>query len=438
MRRLRTVFLILLAGLLAMACQRKSIIPEDATPVERPSIIPARCDSLPRVFITTPQAITSRDDWTDLSSIRIEVTLDGKDTVVYRADSLKIKGRGNTTWMAYPKKPYALKLKHKANLIGTGKTTRWVLLANWMDRTLLRNDVALEAARRSSLEWTPSGIFVDLYMNDPDQGDEAVYQGVYWLGEKVRVEGSHFKADYLYSFDTSDRGEEDFSAWCHFMKSGVWEEGEVPVVVKYPDRDDYPDYYWVSSLKDECLMALQDMEDAIYHVASGAWLKKIDLNSFCDWYIINELCYNSEARHPKSCFFYIRDGVMYAGPIWDFDYGTFRISDDIPRLRIRSSLYYFQLFPQPEFRRRLKARWKVLRPQFETLPDYVDRQADLIRASEERNHQMWPCYPNPLSTEESGMINNDEDLTFQEAVDRMKESIRWRISVLEEQFAQLQ
>ena len=439
MRPLRTVCFFLLASVLWTACQRKFIIPEQSDPLEKVSVIPSGTDSLPCVYIKVPEEITSRDVWTENVHIHIDVRINGRDTTVYQSDSLDIKGRGNTSWSQFPKKPYALKLSRKTNLIGTGKTKRWVLLANWMDRTLLRNQVAFEAARRTSLEWTPSGIFVKLYFETPDTEGEMEYRGVYWLGEKIQVEGSHFDADYLYSFDTSDSGEEDFTAYCHYYKSGEWFEGDVPVVVKYPDRDEVSYIYWVSALKDQCMLALQDVEDAIYHVATGRWTQKIDLNSFCDWYLVNELAYNAEPRHPKSCYFYIRDGVMYAGPVWDFDYGTFRISSDVPRLRLKSALYYFQLFPLPEFRKRLKARWKALRPQFVSLTEYIDQQADWIRSSEVLNHEMWPCYPNPQGTADSNwMVNQDEDLTFQEAVDKMKEALLFRIETLDEQLAQLQ
>lgn len=429
----------LLTSLLFMACQREFIVsPDSETIPEKPSVIPAHIETLPRVYITTPREVTSRDVWMEQAQIRIEVKVAGKDTVVYEGDS-QIRGRGNSTWAYYPKKPYALKLDKKANLIGTGKTRHWVLLANWGDRTLLRNQVAFEAARHTSLEWTPSGVFVNLYMNDPDTGVDAVYQGVYWLGEKIRVEGSHFKADYLYSFDSTDRGSEDYSAWCHYYKGGEWNEGEVPVILKYPDKDDYPLYYWISYLQEASLTALQKKEDVIYHQASGQWKSQLDLNSFCDWYLVNELCCNGEVRHPKSVFYYIRDGIMYAGPVWDFDFGTFRQSSEVPQLRLRSSLYYFMLFPHADFRNRLRARWRYLRPQFLRLTDYIDEQADWIRASEQANHEMWPCYPNPLaSPDANGYVNNDEDLSFQEAVDKMKAALLWRIEVMDEQLAQLQ
>lgn len=437
----RTIFTFLLTGAILAACQQENIIPPQDNVPEKPSLIPAQIDSLPCVYITIPKEIDSKDEWVNTADIRIEVRENGVDRDVYHSADLQIKGRGNSTWLSYPKKSYALKLESKANFIGTGKTKRWVLLANWMDRTLLRNQVAFEAARRTSLEWTPSGVFVKLYMNDPGSGrSELDYRGIYWLGEKIKVEGSHFDADYLYSFDSSDRLTADYEAYCHYFKGGEWKEGEVPVTLKYPDKDDYPEYYWISYLKDASLQALQDMEDVIYHAPSGNWQNQLDLNSFCDWYLVNELCRNREVRHPKSCYFYIRDGVMYAGPVWDFDYGTFTFTTEVPaRLEVKSSLYYFQLIPQPAFRRRLQARWLYLKPRFASLVDYIDQQADWIRSSEKDNHNMWPCYPNPLAEEaDDWKVNLDEDLSFQEAVDQMKRALVQRIAMMDEMLAQLQ
>lgn len=439
--RVRPILYFLLAGILSGACQREYIINEGEEMPEKPSVIPAHTDEIPRVYITTPKTVDGKDEWVELSAISIHVKVNGRDSVVYEADSLKIKGRGNTTWEAYPKKPYALKLNHKANLIGTGKTSRWVLLANWMDRTHLRNQVAFEAARRTDIEWTPSGIFVQLYMNDPMDPDIGhKYQGLYWLGEKIRVEGSHFTADYLYSFDSSDKADADYTAYCHSFYGGEWHETDVPVTLKYPDKDDYPEYFWISHLRDASLFALQDVEDAIYHAPSGDWLSRIDLNSFCDWYLVNELCYNTEIRHPKSCYFYIRDNVMYAGPVWDFDYGTFYIPSGPSQLRVKSALYYFHLFPLKIFRKRLLARWAYLKPRFATLPDYIDKQAALIRDAEKENFELWgPPYPNPTATADTDFkVNMDEDLTFDEAVEKMKTALRLRISVMDELLAQLQ
>ena len=389
---------------------------DDGTPQR---LIPEGMQNLPKVYIETPgrEAVSSKTSWVELCTIKI---LGDRDSVLYEADSLKIRGRGNSSWN-YSKKPYYIKLNHKAGFYGTGKSRRWVLLANWMDRTLLRNQVAFEAARRTSLDWTPYGQFVEFYLNGRHLGN-------YWLGEKINVEGSKFEADYLYTFDTSDPSETDFTSnGTYRANSRVW---GAPVEIKYPDRDDYGSEF--SRIVSEAKTVLDGMTTAI---ANGSWQDVIDIDSFCDWYLVHELCYNMEPNHPKSCFFHWREGKMYAGPIWDFDWYTF--IPDKTSLDAKNCLWYSHLLANKTFTARLKERWATLKPEFESLRDYIDEQADIIRESEAVNHQMWPCYPHPYSEDGSGMVNHDEQLTFQEAVDRMKDAITGRISAMDNKIAAL-
>ena len=420
---------------LVLACEPDSVVivpgpqPEpgpsgDTTAVDPPQpvppepagpIIPADLESLPCVYIETPNhvGIYSKTTWVEFATIKIT---DDAGGILYQDDSLKIRGRGNSTWSNYPKKPYYIKLDHQADFYGTGKSKKWVLLANWMDRTLLRNQVAFEAARLTSMEWTPSGRFVEFYLNGKHLGN-------YWLGEKINVEGSKFEAEYLYSFDSSDASERDFySQGTYQANKRKW---GAPVEVKYPDRDDYEDGKFAPVLA-AAEQTLKTMTDAI---AADNFDNIIDIDSFCDWYIVHELCYNLEPNHPKSCFFHWKGGKMYAGPIWDFDWYTF--TPDNNWLGINNSLWFSYLLANTAFKNRLKQRWTALKPSFETLVDYIDEQADLIQESEWNNWQMWPCYPNPITEDGSGMVNHDENLSFQEAIDRMKDALTQRISVLD-------
>lgn len=427
MRIFKIGTILLLAVAFTASCQRDRIIPKDASrEVHTSALIPSGLDELPVVILATPEQtpIDSKLDWVTNSTIKITVKKDGKESTVYQADGLKIKGRGNSTWeggkTSYPKKPYTLKLKEKADFLGTGKTSRWVLLAGWMDRTLLRNDVAFEMARRTSMEWAPSGTFVTLYLNDQ-------YLGIYWLGEKIHVEGSHFNADYLLSFDFSDSNEVDFVSSKGYSASKN-QVGGIPVEVKYPDRDAFTAVEF-SQVVDAAQEALYDIEYAMYHAQTA--LDRIDMDSFCDYYLLYEICGNVEPRHPKSSFFYIRNGRMYAGPVWDFDWGTF-----VPNrhnLMIQNAVYYHQLMPQPDFKEHLKNRWAVLKPQFESIGDYIDARANLIRKEEPLNHAKWPCYPNDLAESDTKMVNGDEQMSFDGAVERMKEAIQQRISDLDPQ-----
>lgn len=49
---------------------------------------------------------------------------------------------------------------------------------------------------------------------------------------------------------------------------------------------------------------------------------KLDITSVVDFLLIQELMMNGEMAHPKSCYMYIDNGRLYAGPIWDFDWQT--------------------------------------------------------------------------------------------------------------------
>ena len=460
---IRTYALILLLASAAfVACQKEnSIIPTDNSETVNPiddddpededddeeeedddgiykGLIPQQTDDLPRVYIDTPLGIGvdkyDKTKWTELCTIQIKVTVDGEEKVVYQDDSLKIRGRGNSTWNHYPKKPYRFNLDHKANFIGSGQTKKWVLLANWMDRTLLRNDVAYEAARRTSIEWTPSGTFVEFYL-------DGVHLGNYWMGEKINVEKGNFLADYLFQYDISGDNQGDFQS-----RKGVWGQGKktagIPINLKYPDLDDEKD---PSATLTAAKNALYSIEDAIY---SGNWSSVIDVNSFVDWLLVHELCMNGEPKHPKSCHFYMRKGKLYAGPVWDFDWGTFSTNSYYQGYMTKfinfDTIYFGQLTSQPAFRNKLKERWAVLKPQFQTLDAYIDARADQIRASEAVNSTLWPFFGtdmngkvwngNPFAGSEgiyTGEINFDEKLSFQEAVNSMKQAISNRISNLD-------
>ena len=81
----------------------------------------------------------------------------------------------------YPKKPYALKLDDKISILGKPAHKRWVLLANWMDRPLLRNRISLKVAEKTGLAWTPGSEFVEVVLN-------GVHLGNYLLCEQIKMD----------------------------------------------------------------------------------------------------------------------------------------------------------------------------------------------------------------------------------------------------------
>ena len=90
---------------------------------------------------------------------------------------VEIRGRGNSTW-GFPKKPYQLKFEDKESVLSLPADRRWILLANYSDKTLLRNELVFNMSRFSSLDWTPESRYVELMLNNE-------YLGVYQLTQKV-------------------------------------------------------------------------------------------------------------------------------------------------------------------------------------------------------------------------------------------------------------
>jgi hypothetical protein len=68
--------------------------------------------------------------------------------------TIKIKGRGNTTWNM-PNKGYRIKLDSAAAVLDMPAHKDWVLLANYADKSLMRNAVAMELSRLAGFAWTP-------------------------------------------------------------------------------------------------------------------------------------------------------------------------------------------------------------------------------------------------------------------------------------------
>ena len=349
---------------------------------------------LKSVFINYTGSI-SKSRWTENGTISI---VDDEGRIYYMSDSLAIQGRGNSTW-SYPKKPYKIKLKEKADLLGHGKSKRYVLLANWMDRTLLRNDVSFELARKTSIPWTPSGEFVELYLN-------GAHMGNYWLGEQIRVEKNRVAADYMIEMDTYY--DETWKFYSTYGYKPNTNDSGLPIGVKYPDDDDLTQTQF-----QEVKNLVASTEKAIYF---GDYNTGINVDSFIDWYLVHEITGNMEPNHPKSCYFHFKGGVMIAGPVWDFDWYTFQPS--LYGLSISSSIYYKELLKKPGFVARLKERWTELKPEFAAVDSYIVSQAELIRKSDAINNAKWPC---------TSYVNGDDTMTFDDAVYRMRTALAHRI-----------
>lgn len=407
---------------------------------------------LPVVRIDTKgQTVTRRDTWVPGATMRIEMP-DG--TVDYEG-TLSLKGRGNGTW-DFPKKPYALKLDEKAKILGMHKNKRWILLANYKDRTLLRNDVCLWISKQTDLPYTVNGEFVELVWNGKHMGN-------YYLCEQIRIDNHRInihdpnleepeKGGYFMRIDAflgySDPKWADKGTDLGFWSS----QYNLPYIFKDPEEDANGNMLSTNSAAYKYMYNyVQKMEAAIYKLKSdknsSEWKQYLDPYTAVDFALIQEMTMNHDAYNnwpkngPKSTYLYKDSaGVMCFGPMWDYDYHTFTLYGDfeygnttwnstenqrlyqweIMKMTNKGGTYYFsELKRNPEFKALLIERWNTLKEVWkEGFEDYVDEVAEKIRVSESYNQQLWG-YPS--------RENGDWQLTFDQAIEALKTAFnkRW-------------
>ena len=118
--------------------------------------------------------------------------------------SIKIRGRGNFTWLQ-PKKPYQLKFDQKTSLLDMPADKKWIFLANYIDKTMSRNAISFELGYLSNLLWTPKNEFAEVYINGN-------YNGTYQITEKVEEDNHRVnigKKGFLLEIDSAYRLKDD-------------------------------------------------------------------------------------------------------------------------------------------------------------------------------------------------------------------------------------
>ena len=239
-----------------------------------------------------------------------------------------IRGRGNSTW-GNDKKPYKVKLKKKASLLGMGENKHWGLIANYYDYSLLRNKYTYWLGKKLNMEFTPKCVFVDVVMNGS-------YLGSYCLSELVRLDKNRVELDELDESVTS--GDEltggyllncDSEPKDSFFTVNYGDEESVSYSVESPDFDETMVPEQLEYIKNY----VQNIYDAVYsddlRDKDGVlYSEYLDVDSMIDYYIIQGTSDNGDAFGNGSTYLYKkRGGKLYWGPLWDFDYVAWAATD---------------------------------------------------------------------------------------------------------------
>lgn len=284
--------------------------------------------------------------------------------------TIKMRGRGNWTWNQQ-KKPYQITLEKKTDLLGMGKAKNYLLLANVMDASLLRDQIFYDLADEMGLAYSPDIEPVDVFLNGE-------YIGSYSLSEKVEVgenrvsidededfllELDHYYMNEVYTF-TTGRGK-NFTMHNQENSSSL------------------------SKIRD----IMNEIEKSVYDEESDGYKEYLDVESWVKYWWLQDLSRNNDTFIGSNYFYYVAsEGKLYSGPVWDMDntLGIWGSGENLLSKGWHSDDrgWLGHLFKNDSFYAELVNYYVNggLRGIFEALPDKIDGYAEYIRKSAEMNY----------------------------------------------------
>lgn len=410
--------------------------------------------SLPVLFIDTKQQRITKENkiWASLSVL--EAGGDGRtrsilDTPDYSA-SVTIKYRGASSYSQFDKKQYRIKFYKEEgssnaknyNFLGMGPSSEWVLNGPFLDKTLMRNRVVYQLGKEI-FSWAPDTRYTEVFL-------DGVYQGVYLATEPVTNGESRLRLSEfgLLSGETSyivkrDRvGTEDDPLEVYGRVQGKTNN---ELYIEYPSATS------LTRLQREWIVKdISEFEENLYSNGfadpQNGYAKYIDVDSFVDYVILNEVVMNNDAGN-LSTYIYKELGGKLQLAIWDFNncYSNYQwFKQDFTEFFILDRAWFSRLLTDRAFVDRVVARYGELRQSSlskEHMYQLIDAGQEELGTAIDRNFAVWGYTFDLLLLSETdediaaGISRNPKN--YGEAVGQLKEAIDKRFAFLDEHITDL-
>ena len=467
--------LVIIAWILSLCIAASAQDPANYPPVDQSVVIDST--NLPIVWIDVNGVTIQRHERIG-AHMKIIHNGEGKmnygDTLAHPGQHIDYEGyislryRGNSSYSLSNKKPYSFRTlarpleqgekKEKVSLLGMGKDNNWVLLAPYSDKSMIRDLLAFEVAR-PWMEYTPTGRFCELYL-------DGIYYGVFILTEPVTQginrlnlddpgeEGDELTGGYIMEVGDHDFDSANYVSKYHPVRGDgavVYTDCFIQFKNKFPDRDDI-----TPQQQEYICRAIDRMEDVFassgYRDPDTGYCKYIDVQSFMDYQLVNELGHNVDAYRLGAKFYKRRDSQdpRFKMAIWDMNlaFGNCRhnlgSSTSSWVSRCNSILYkagdphmvpfwWYKLISDRDYVQRRFDRWAQWREsnlRDDRLMATIDSLTNQVTCcgAEARNTQAWPTWGTFVWP--NSYISKD----YQDEIDHLKawivKRIEWMDNIL--------
>jgi len=421
---------------------------------------------LPLVSITTAPGQIISDEPKITADMKIifngagkRNTLSDSGNVYTGKAGIEIRGKYSAS---LPQKPYGFETRDSlgnnldVSLLGMPAENDWVLLANYNDKTFLRNVLAFDIFKKMG-NYAPRMRFCEVVVNNE-------YQGIFLLGEKIKIDDGRVNIHNMTPFD--NQGDEVTGGYIikndYFSGGDSWLSGFSPLNKPFEDvyfvyHDPKPEDLTVaqkSYIKDYFNRLETSLYSPYFKVPGAGYKEFIDINSFADYFLLGEITRNVDA-YKKSRFFFkdkdSKDELLHSGPPWDFDWAWRNLYENCIHMnQTDGSGWAYKIneceaWPVPpswevrmlqdnEFASLIHSRYFELRKTILSqaqLDNTIDSVAGLLNEAQNRHFQKWKTLGINAGTPESGT----QPLTFDGEIEKFKNWISVRLAWLDKNLA---
>jgi len=337
---------------------------------------------------------------------------------------IEIRGSYSAT---LPQKPFGIETRdiqgnnNNVPLFGMPQENDWILIANYNDKTFLRNVLAFDLFEKMG-HYAPRTKLCEVVIND-------IYNGIYVFTEKIKRDngrvdipkldlddnaGDSLTGGYIFRVDYWNGN----NSWVSNYNNPNFPNDDVRYVYNYPDYDEISiqQKNYIQTLVGDFEDALwgSDFDDPVF-----GYRPFINTRSFIDYFIVNEFARNVDG-FKKSRNFHkdksSKDSLIYAGPVWDFDWaykdhsssmlnGAGWRHDYSGPTDVKPPGWYIKLIQDSTFANELNCRYFNLRNSIldtSNLFHFIDSLENILNDAQERHYTRWPILGANVGTPEIG------------------------------------
>ena len=361
----------------------------------------------------------------------------------------EIRIRGNMS-RDFDKKGYAVEFKEddlvtnkSVSLSGMTEDSDWVLHGPFMDKTLIRNYLCYNLSGEI-MDYAPNVRFCEVFIDEE-------YMGVYLLTEDIKYnrngrivleksDSEMKETPYIVQVDRGADNEwerlETFGMYSYILSNPSSKSGQLEVI--------YPSLTLTEEQKAYIEKDFSKFEKTLfsfdYNKRDIGYRKYIDVNSFAEYFLINEFTLNYDAVGLSTYLYKDLGGKLHLC-VWDFNsaFDKYEFGVALPHTFVlQKKMWYQYLMKDEYFVDAVTQKYKELRRGVideEYLLKYIDDTVKYLGPAIERNYEKWGY----SFGEEGDLLTPAErnPRTYEEAVEQLKECISERIDYMDENIDRL-